>query len=148
MTVRFEDKDTGWSTVLEGVRDVENIEPVTVGFYDESNATKAAVNEYGTDRIPERPFMRTALDANASRYFDLFQAGLSSTVDGKGAGARLATRLGVEARNDIIESIQSGQWTPNAPSTIESKGSSKPLVDTGEMQRALTFKVGDDGEGE
>ncbi|OPY54712.1 MAG: hypothetical protein A4E48_00291 [Methanosaeta sp. PtaU1.Bin060] len=38
-----------------------------VGIFDEQNAKKALWNEYGTDRIPARPFMRPAIDENMDR---------------------------------------------------------------------------------
>jgi len=156
MTAKFTDKDLGWTMVLGGAKAAATIPDIQVGFFDEHNATKAAANEYGSRSTPERPFMRTALDANANKYFALYHdildvfltATPTSGPPGRDAAGRFlspgrtgAAVIGVEARNDIIESIQSGAWTPNAPSTIKAKGSSKPLVDTGELQRALTFKL-------
>lgn len=38
-----------------------------IGIFDEQNAKKAIWNEYGTDRIPARPFMRPAIDAAVDR---------------------------------------------------------------------------------
>ena len=149
MTAKFTDKDLGWTRVMKGAAALASAPSVSVGFYDEHNATKASANEYGSKSTPERPFMRTALDANANKYFDIFEDGFAEGVDGDTrAGTASALEVGIEARNDIIESIQSGAWTPNAPSTVKAKGSSKPLVDTGELQRAVNFKVGDDEGGE
>lgn len=144
---KFIDKDTGWESVMTGARQVGRVEDVAVGFFDEHNATKAAVNEFGVpeNNIPERPFMRTALDAKALKYFFMIEEGLGEVVDGKGNPKAIPIKVGIEARNDIINSIHSGSWAPNKASTIENKGSSKPLVDTGEMQQSVEFKVGDVG---
>ena len=36
-------------------------------------------------------------------------------------------------------------WAPNAPSTIRRKGSAQPLIDTGELRKAITYVV-DEGQ--
>lgn len=34
-----------------------------------------------------------------------------------------------------------GDWEPNSPLTIERKGSSKPLIDKGDLRRSITYEV-------
>jgi hypothetical protein len=34
-------------------------------------------------------------------------------------------------------------WPENSPITIAAKGSDKPLIDTGELRKAITYVVGD-----
>lgn len=34
-----------------------------------------------------------------------------------------------------------GEWEPNSPLTIERKGSSKPLIDKGDLRRSITYEV-------
>ena len=34
-----------------------------------------------------------------------------------------------------------GTLTPNAPSTIKKKGSSRPLIDTGQLRQSISNKV-------
>ena len=41
-----------------------------------------------------------------------------------------------------FENPQNG-WPPNSPRTIRRKGSDQPLVDTGEMRKAITYVVRD-----
>ena len=62
---------------------------------------------------------------------------------GKDAGAakRWALRkLGIKAQGDIRAEITFLQSPPNSI-TVELKGSSNPLIDSGEMRAAVTFKV-------
>ena len=51
-------------------------------------------------------------------------------------------RLGEVARGDIVKSINQTNSPANSPITIEAKGSSKPLIDTGFLRANVTFKVG------
>ena len=51
------------------------------------------------------------------------------------------TRVGIVAQGDVQMSISTGNWEPNAKSTIRRKGSSRPLIDTGAMRQAVTWVV-------
>lgn len=50
-------------------------------------------------------------------------------------------KAGVNLRNEIVKKIHSNIPPPNAPSTIKAKGSSKTLIDTGEMWRSVDTQV-------
>jgi phage gpG-like protein len=54
------------------------------------------------------------------------------------------TRMGIACEKAIQEAFRSsgfGTWRENAPSTIQRKGSSAPLIDTGQLRRSITSKV-------
>jgi len=50
-------------------------------------------------------------------------------------------KLGIRVQGDVQASITSLTSPANSPVTIKRKRSSKPLIDTGEMRQAVTFKV-------
>ena len=82
----------------------------------------AIYNEYGTSKIPARPFLREATDSPAgsaeiSAYVELQ---LSKIIATKGAFTAhdALTAIGEFVRGKIILSIKTGRWAPNAPSTI------------------------------
>ena len=50
-------------------------------------------------------------------------------------------KAGINLRNEIVKKIHSNIPPPNAPSTIKAKGSSKTLIDTGEMWRSVDTQV-------
>lgn len=88
-------------------------------------------NEYGTENIPARPFM-----ADTAVKYDqdtgLIMAHLSKKVQNGQATKELALdTLGQAYQDRIATHIRSGEFEPNAPSTIARKGSSVPLVDEG-----------------
>ena len=95
-------------------------------------------NEFGTTRIPSRPFFRSTIQKQSPTWGDrLGKAVKATNYDGQKALAL----LGQSMRDDVESSI--AQWAApgNAPSTIARKGFDKPLVDTGTMQRAVDYEV-------
>ena len=58
----------------------------------------------------------------------------------------LLKQIGVLILNEVNKNFVRGSndgdaWTPNAPATIARKGSSKPLIDTGNLRASFTFQV-------
>ncbi|MDR7027257.1 hypothetical protein [Rhizobium rosettiformans] len=144
--------------VGNGVAGLKSIPPkpavVEVGFpageTDSDVLERAFFNNFGTERIPERPFMQGAMRANRSSYRSLMISGAKEIVRAAAAGEdpkkvmrRVLRKLGVKAQGDIQEEITSLQSPPNAPSTIARKKSSNPLIETGELRASVTFKVKD-----
>jgi len=110
----------------------------------------AVWNHYGTQTIPERPFMSAAMRDNKAKYLagmaksakSILEASVKGTP-GAGATAMRQTlsRLGIAAQADIQGEITSLMSPPNAPSTIKQKGSSNPLIDSGQMRGAVSWKI-------
>lgn len=115
-----------------------------MGFFEEavySNGIHAASvgkwMEFGTLKIPMRPFLRPAVDKNIKRW----TAFLHSQLKG-GADVELSlNRTGELARGDIVKSLTSVTSPPLAEATIKRKGSDKPLIDTGFLRASIDYKV-------
>ena len=122
---------------------------IKVGFfsdkkYDDKDETPvalvAALNEFGLGTgTPERPFFRQSiaiiedgLPKQLAKVLD------PTTMDVSVADAR---RIGEYAKGVIQGRIQDLKDPPNTPATIRQKGSSSPLVDTGQMHDAVDFEV-------
>jgi hypothetical protein len=103
--------------------------------------SKAIWNEFGTRRIPERPFFRNAMRKNRKKYVSLMAARAKQIVEQKETVSRAINQLGVMAVGDVQYEIVALRHPPNAPSTIKAKGSSNPLIDTGEMRQSVTYQV-------
>lgn len=128
---------------------------VKVGFpageEDAGNIEKAVWNEFGTrggasgggwgGPIPERPFLRNAMRDNRGKYRNGMRASAAKLLTGKTTISVVLSKLGILAQGDVQESITSLQSPPNSPTTIELKGSSNPLIDSGEMRGAVTWKI-------
>jgi hypothetical protein len=60
---------------------------------------------------------------------------------GKTTGLKGGIKLGEEVRDDMVKEIVDLRDPANAPSTVEAKGSSNPLVDTLQMANNVKYKV-------
>jgi len=121
---------------------------VKVGFpassATQSNIDKAIWNEFGTRRgIPERPFMRNAMRGNRKKYANAMKVSVKKILLGETTLRVVLGKLGALAQGDIQNEITALRTPENAPATIKRKGSSNPLIDTGEMRQAVTWKIED-----
>jgi hypothetical protein len=78
---------------------------------------------------------------NKGNYRALMASDARKIIQGESDMRRTLSRLGLMAQGHVQESIVNLDTPPNAASTIKAKGSSNPLIDTGEMRQAVTFKV-------
>ena len=106
-----------------------------------STAMIAAVHEYGNEHVPERSFMRTSLQKNRGRYSALNEQNLKKVLNGGMSVDAALGQLGLMASSDIKEQIKNGSYAPLKQATIKRKGSSKPLIDTGQMRQSVTYEL-------
>lgn len=106
-------------------------------------AELAAVHEFGAHSvgIPERPFMRTSIQKNRTRYVALTRQNIKKILQ-KQMDIRTALgQLGELAKGDMQKEIAQGSFAPLKPSTIRRKGSSKPLIDSGQMRQSIAWEL-------
>lgn len=98
---------------------------------------------------PARPFMELTVEARQDVWNGQLVDVMRQTVDAAtrssaAAGATAAkglARIGLQMESDIRATIDSSVGPPNADSTIERKGSSGTLIDTGQMKQSVTSEV-------
>jgi hypothetical protein len=112
-----------------------------------SIAQYASYNEFGVPgkkkkwRIPPRPFIRGFVE-NKSEEIKATQERLFKLVsEGKMSAETAIKRLGQFAQDGIKRHIMDGDFEPNAEATIQRKGSSRPLMDTGTMRNSVRYQV-------
>jgi hypothetical protein len=96
-------------------------------------------NEFGTRNIPERPFLRPALRENLLAYGRIIEAALKAVLTGKLSRDQGLGILGERAKRDVVNKITVLSDPPNAEATIDAKGSSSPLVDTGALRQHINW---------
>ncbi len=142
---------------LEGVMLLSGTVGVKAGILEGATANEsgqnvaeyAARNEFGTSRIPSRPFLRKTCDDKESNWIDGF-----GKVLVKMSPAQALKMLGIRMQDDIVATIKSNMPPRNADSTIAKKtkgvtrggqtvGSHNPgtLIDTGSMLNAVNYEV-------
>lgn len=94
-------------------------------------------------KIPARPVIEPAIEAsdNKEHITDELEKCAAAELDGRIDEAIdhlvRAGRLGSNAAKRWFRDPRNG-WPPNSPRTIAAKDSDRPLIDTGELRRAIT----------
>lgn len=104
-------------------------------------AEVAAAHEFGTDQIPQRSFIRATVDLKAAEITALQEKLAAQVAEGKITPEVALERFGVTVQGMIQARIAEGIGPALAPETIRRKGSSKPLVDTGQLRSSITYQV-------
>lgn|SRR5699024_11032695 len=111
------------------------------GLFGGFAAKKATWQEYGTSRgIPARPFLRNTQYENENQWRQKTSQDIVQVFEGGLSSSAVLSKLGLLMVQDIRKTIDSGNFAPLSPVTVAKKGSSKPLVDTGDMYGAITHK--------
>ena len=144
----------GWSNLTpEGKKYFKELEQlakmeVQVGFQADSGsyengatlAEVAAYNELGTSSTPARPFMRKSFENHEKELQNACDQ-VNKTLAKGGTTQQALDELGAFVKGLVQEEIVSGDFAPNAESTIAKKGSDKPLIDTGFMRQSVNYQV-------
>lgn len=138
---------------------------VNVGVYGEQ-AWLAGIHEYGckikvTDKmraylhsqglhlkdsteyitIPERAFLRNGYDLNRGKVAGDAENAMPAVLDGSMDTDSFLKMVGLILSSSIKDYATSLDSPPNHPFTSNQKGSSNPLVDTGDMINSITYEV-------
>ena len=112
------------------------------------NADLGFIHEFGsiTKNIPARSFLRFPIQFKTKEIVKKIMILKSSIAKAMAEGnlKRFFEVLGLQAEVAIQEAFETrgfGQWKANDPKTIKRKGSDSPLIDTGELRRAITSEV-------
>jgi hypothetical protein len=106
-----------------------------------TNVEVASFNEYGLGNVPERSFIRDTFDAQRGDYQLIIRRLAARVIAGQMTRRYALQVVGQKVESDIKRRIEMGIPPPNAPETIKRKGSSKTLIDTGQMKNSITYAV-------
>ncbi len=115
--------------------------PEDTGNYDDDQISiveVAAKNEFGIGN-PKRPFLRLGVDAAEDDLIEYSIDAASMVMDNKIDVNGALDGIGEIAKSSVQQYITDLKSPPNSKATIKRKGSSNPLIDTGEMKGAVTF---------
>lgn len=141
---------TPWKTLLKSVVEM-NTARARVGVLggkaeeehrggDVTNAELAAIHEFGTEDIPERSFLRATFYGTRNAELRALTARLCKLVlEGKMNVKRAIGIIGAWGARAVKAEIVAGIDPPLQEATIERKGSSTPLIDTGQLLGAITW---------
>ena len=100
----------------------------------------AAIHELGLG-VPKRAFIEPSLKLNRKKYLKFVGKQITPVIRRTTTLNTTWNRLGIMAVADIQQYMVTASFTPLAASTIARKGSSKPLIDTGQLRQSITYRV-------
>ena len=141
------DRDKGWKRIRRQARELKD-SGVKVGVLGDAERDDGAdmilialANEFGTDTIPARPFIRGAYGEHKQDLGNTKDRLVRLVFAGKIDVPRALGLLGEEHKGQIQEYMTALDHPPNAPSTIARKrGSTNPLIDTGQLRRSIDWE--------
>jgi hypothetical protein len=169
MSVQVETIDHGWNRIRKELKKL-NGGYTAIGFFghggDPSDdlAARAAVQELGATIkvtkkmrfyflykfgfmlkkavivIPKRSFMKQTFDKNKNKINKQLDLAYDQVLKGSFGTKQMLARIGEWWIGLTKLTIRSGSFKPNSGFTISQKGSTRPLVDDGEMINGVEHK--------
>jgi hypothetical protein len=142
------EKDNGARVFMSRLREAHG-GAVDVGILGEKAAQSndgatvgevASYHEFGLG-VPQRSFVRGWVDENRNEVSSLMRRALEATTTKGVALGRALETVGLVIASKMQERISRGIEPANAPATIKAKGSSKPLIATGQLRSAIAPRV-------
>lgn len=112
---------------------------------DLTNPELAAIHEFGSFKrnIPARSILRMPIHQEAETIARQALGGVTEIVQ-SGRMTAVLKRIGIACENAVQKAFATGgfgRWAPDKPSTVKNKGSASPLIDRGELRRAVSSQV-------
>lgn len=92
-------------------------------------------------KIPERSFLRSGYDENIDKIADKVEEMLPSVLENDVNPKVFMEAIGLEFAGLIQKKLRDLKSPANSDMTIERKGSSNPLVDSGRLVGAIDYEV-------
>lgn len=106
-----------------------------------TNFTQTFARKEHVIHIPERSFIRSAFDENQKEIIALSEDVGNKVAEMKIDPMQGLRLIGQKMEDKVKEKIDSGPFTPNAPSTIKKKGDNKPLVHNTNLKNSIRYEV-------
>ena len=113
---------------------------------DITNAELLYIHTNGSpaNNIPPRPVVEPAIQDSKEEIGTLLKEAILKALEGDTGGAMAGMEsAGTQGENAVkgwFTNPKNG-WAENAESTKKKKGSSKPLIDTGQLRKSITHAV-------
>ena len=143
--------DTGFNAYKKAIQEL-NSKVVKVGLFaavGDKVLTKGIVNEFGTTKagrnknitIPERSYIRSTYNNQYKKVGKRFGQIFKAISNRNYAVVPKLKLIGLEQENETKKTMTDLKDPANATSTITKKGSSNPLIDTGELRSKISSEV-------
>ena len=155
MSAKFTDTDLGADALARWMRDAGR-KTVRVGVLSDSPKRErdgetgalslvevAAVHEFGAPSagVPQRSFVRATVDAESAEITRLQETLGAQMLNGQVTEDQALSLIGAKVASMMQARITTNIPPPLKPETVDRKGSSVALVDTGQLKASITFAV-------
>lgn len=158
MNARIKKVDRGYQKLLGSLADLKKGPGVSVGIHAKEGAVAhksppkeehpreltvvdvAAIQEFGLG-VPERSWLRDWFEEASEENRETLRRLALLVLKGQKTAEQALELAGLKFVGDMQKRISQGIPPPNAPSTIAAKGSSTPLIDSGQMRQSLSHLV-------
>lgn len=148
-TFKTSTKDKGYKAILETFKEVATKPSVKIGVLESAGdhgegltvADVATMMEFGTETAPERSYIRSTVDQKFNIYLEKSKQLQAKVILQALSVGKALSVLGELIQSDIIKTINSGVEPENDPKTIARKGSSKTLIDSGQLKQSIRYQV-------
>lgn len=156
MSSPLTDTDRGYTALLARAKTLAEGRRVRVGVLDDGPKREAdgdssklsllevaAIHEFGAPGagIPQRSFIRATVDARRSEIEAIQRALALQVLAGKLTPEAAYELLGAKVAAMVQNRIAEGIGPSLKPETVDRKGSSTPLIDTGQLRSSITYAV-------
>jgi hypothetical protein len=142
----FEEKDLGMKQIIGQLKSLRGSE-TQIGLWGEGDpkdnlAARATVHEYGSTKmsIPSRPFNRNTFDNRLKEIQKYVTEKYNLILERKINALTALRQIGDWYTGLLKDGITNGSFKSLSPATIARKGSSKPLIDYGDMRNRIAHK--------
>lgn len=164
MKVSYKTKGDDFPDMIKRLKEVAG-SAVEVGVLKGEHAWLASIHEYGCNipvtpkmrkflaarglylkketayiRIPERSFLRSGYDKHRDAVMKKASLLLADVASGKMTARGCQQAVGMELSSKIKDYARDLSSPENHPFTVDNKGSSNPLVDTGDMIGGISWR--------
>ena len=101
------------------------------------------IHEFGAPEknIPRRSFIRVPIENNIKEITKLIENNHKLVSENSMSAKVALDRIGLKAQNTIKKSFRDNDWKANSRATVKRKGSSRPLIDTGQLIGSISYIV-------
>ena len=146
MAVR--DVDNGYGALVKRIFAL-GAPKISVGIHEADGAQEhdglsvvalAAIHEFGIG-VPERSFIRAWFDENEERAKEALRLLLASVVEGKREPMQALELFALWAVGEMQARMARGISPALSDRRIKEKGSSVPLIDTGQLRSSISYEI-------
>ena len=101
------------------------------------------IHEFGVPEknIPRRSFIRVPIENNIKEITKLIENNHKLVSENAMSAKTALDRIGIKAQNTIKESFRNNKKKKKKRATVKRKGSSRPLIDTGQLIGSISYIV-------